>query len=160
MVVYGTKCEKCNIDEPTIRNSGRISLKSILDEARHLDWPWPGPFNLEALHFLITDTSGIDIRKLIFGRLLPHRFGPGPLQRTFFERAVPPKRSGTTRLDDTVQIKMESVQNAHHVNFYLIFPPEHFGIRKKFDLCIFIFPEIQRNRSGMCSHDHHHRYIP
>jgi hypothetical protein len=30
--------------------------------------------------------------KLILGRLLPHRFGPGPLQRTFFERAVPPEQ--------------------------------------------------------------------
>jgi hypothetical protein len=30
--------------------------------------------------------------KLILGRLVPHRFGPGTLQRTFFERAVPPEQ--------------------------------------------------------------------
>jgi hypothetical protein len=32
------------------------------------------------------------MRELILERLLPPRFGPGPSQRTFFERAVPPEQ--------------------------------------------------------------------
>jgi hypothetical protein len=50
MVVYETKCEKSNIDGPTIRNSGRISFKSILDKGRHLETRLPGPLNIGALH--------------------------------------------------------------------------------------------------------------
>jgi hypothetical protein len=60
------------------------------------------------------------MRKLILGRLLRHRFGPEPLQRMFFERAVPPASSRITRLDRTVRIKMESVQNARRAVFFYI----------------------------------------
>jgi hypothetical protein len=79
------------------------------------------------------------MRKLFLGRLLPHRFGPGLLQRTFFERAVPPGRSVVARLDGTVRIKMESVQNANLVSFFLNIRLQQNGIRQKCEARRFLF---------------------
>jgi hypothetical protein len=81
------------------------------------------------------------MRKLIFGCLLPHRFGSGTLQRTIFERAVPPSRSRITRLDGTVRIKMESVQNACRIDSILNFHWywNKMGIRLKCEARCFLF---------------------
>jgi hypothetical protein len=87
------------------------------------------------------------MRKLIFERLLLHRFGSGTSQRTFFERAVSPSRSGATRLDGTVRIKMESVQNACRVDFYFKFPSvlEQYGDPAKMRGALCSFPYFQKS---------------
>jgi hypothetical protein len=122
-------CEKCNIDGPTICNSGRISFKSILDHARHLEWRWPGPLNIGALH------SQYRHNRKRYGET-NFRTSPSP---SFWPRNIATDvfRAGvaarTTRLDGAVRIKMEIVQNARLVNFHLKFPSEQNGIRKKFE---------------------------
>jgi hypothetical protein len=135
MVVYETMCEKCNIDGPTICNSGRISLKSISDHARHLEWRWPGPINLGALHSLYGYKRN---------RYEETNFWTPP-SPSFWLRTITTDvfraggATGTTRLHTTVRIKMKSIQNARRVNFHLKFPSEQNGIRQKYEARRFLF---------------------